>query len=373
MTEYPLNPWLADVVKQYHESGNDELHLREWYKMSCDSGDELSWQEYVIKSFLEVHLNRTPFLRKPLELLPLSDEAKDILYWAGVDKVSDLLQITKEELDAIISDNEEITLYLAKIIGVELKSYPGRTSKYSLAYGYWTIPSPGASHCFNVARPTLRQEWFDEYYRLYGHFFGEENHRQKFESIIPILIDRYSMNEDYKKFFQTAEQLFDYYADCCKHCKLEPRVLMPLMPDKDVRFIYREGVRALVDIFERTPLLKNNGADVYLSTDYDEIRLSIAEGENHYENFQEFLYRHVELKLGIENITITLQEFLKGRHRKQFILLPEHEKHPFAGAIRRLREKVSDDALRARYKKELEKSPELGWEEFIVQTAIAEP
>lgn len=371
MTEYPLNPWLADVVQQYRQSGS-EFHMREWYKMSCDSGDELSWQEYVIKSFMEVHLNRTPFLRKPLELLPLSDEAKDILYWAGVDKVSDLLQITKEELDAIIADSDEITRYLANI-GEELKRYPGRTSKYSLAYGYWTIPSPGASHCFNVARPTLRQEWFDEYYRLYGHFFAEENHRQVFESVIPVFIDDYSMNEDYEKFFQTAEQLFDYYSDCCEYCKLEPRVMRPKMPDRDVRFIYREGVKAVVDIFERTALLKHAEAVDYLSTIFDEIRLSIADGENHYENFREFLYRHVELKIGIENISITLHEFMSGRHRKQFILRDEPEKHPFAGAIRRLREKVSDETLRMRYKKELENNPDLGWEEFIVQTAIAEP
>ncbi len=145
------------------------------------------------------------------------------------------------------------------------------------------------------------------------------------------------------------------------------------MPDRDVRFIYREGVKAVVDIFERTALLKNAEAADYLSTIFDEIRLSIADGENHYENFREFLYRHVELKIGIENISITLHEFMSGRHRMQFILRDEPEKHPFAGAIRRLREKVSDDALRTRYREELEKNPELGWEEFIVQTAIAEP
>lgn len=368
----PLNPWLENVVQLYRKS-RSESYLRDGYRMSCDKGENLSWQEFLIKSSLEAHLNRNPFLRKPLELLPLSASSKDILYWAGVDRVADLLQITKEELDAVCINEEkvkiEITKYLAKV-GKKLHSYPGRTSKLSLSNGYWTIPSPGASHSFNIARPTLREEWFEEYYRHYGHFEDEEKHRHAFETVKPISLDAFLTPSDYREFFQATANVFDSYDACCEFCQLEPRVMRPEMPSQDVRFIYREALRAIVDLFERTSLLKNANVGDYLSTPYDETRLNIAEREGHNESFQLLLISHVEIKIDIENIGLTLEECLKGQHLELYTIRQEY---PFAAAIRRLRENVADETLRARYRKEVEANPDLGWEEFIVQTAIAEP
>ena len=40
---------------------------------------------------------------------------------------------------------------------------------------------------------------------------------------------------------------------------------------------------------------------------------------------------------------------------------------------RRCIQEMEGDDLSTRYANELEKNPDLGWEEFIVQTAIAEP
>ncbi len=140
------------------------------------------------------------------------------------------------------------------------------------------------------------------------------------------------------------------------------------MPSRDVRFIYREALRALIDLFERTSLLKNTNVGDYLSTPYDETRLNIAEREGHNESFQLLLISHVEIKIDIENIGLTLEECLKGEHKDYYTV--RHE-HPFAAAIRRMRENVADETLRARYRKEVEENPDLGWEEFIVQAAIS--
>lgn len=366
----PLNPWLENVVRLYRES-RSESYLRDCYEKSCAKDENLSWHEFLVKSSMEAHLNRNPFLRKSLELLPLSDSAKDILYWTGVDKVSDLLQITKEELDAVCIHEEkviiEITKYLARV-GKKLHSYPGRTSKLSLSNGYWTIPSPGASHCFNIARPTLREEWFEEYYRHYGHFEDEEKHRHAFESVRPICLDGFMVPSDYREFFQAAKNMFDSYTACCVFCQLEPRVMRPEMPSQDVRFIYREALRALIDLFERTSLMKKSNVGDYLTTSSDQRRLDIAEGEGHNESFQLLLIYHVEIKIDIENIGLTLEECLKGQHLESYTVRQEH---PFAAAIRRLRENVADETLRARYRKEVEENPDLGWEEFIVQAAIS--
>lgn len=125
-TSLPLNPWLTDVVQLFRKSRSDS-YLRNWYKMSCDKGENLSWPEFMTRSSLEEFLHKNPFLKKSLAMLDITDKAKDILYWAGVDSLYDLLQITKEELGTICINEEqvkeEITQYLTKL-GKELKSYP---------------------------------------------------------------------------------------------------------------------------------------------------------------------------------------------------------------------------------------------------------
>lgn len=375
MTEYPLNPWLQDVVEQFRMS-HSQSYLRDWYNSYCIKGGNLSWREFLLENCLEAQLREKPFLSKPLALLPLADRSQEILYWSGVDKVYDLLQITKEELDAIcINDGtakNDITRYL-KRIRKEPRSYSGKTSKRSLTNGYWTIPSPGALHIFNVSRPTLRDEWFEEYYRLHGHFEGDETCAQAFETVRPNSLEGVLMPIDYQEFFQAARNLFDSYAECCEFCHIKPRVPRPEMPALDVRYIYREALKAVIDILERTSLLKTAKVGDYLGTPSDERRLNIAEDEGHNQSFQLFLISQVELKIDIENIVLTLNECLRGQHRTAYFVRQRPEKHPFSDAILRLREKESDESLRARYSKELEENPNLSWEEFIVQTALAEP
>ena len=378
MIKYPLNPWLEDIVKLYRKICG-ESYLREKYERSSRDKDEgLSWREFLVKSALETHLEGNPILQKPLVLMDLSDKAKDILYWAGVDSLYDLLQITAEELDAVCVDEEqakkEITHCLAKI-GKRLRSYPGRTSKRSLSYGYWTIPSPGASHCFNIGRPTLREEWFDTYYRLYGHFENEWELLDAFESVRPICFEGERMPNDYKEIFQAAGNVFACYAKCCASFHIKPRVKRPKMPDLDVRSIYREALRAVVDTLERMPRLafKDNTPGRYLGTPSDNERLAIADDLTGNECLQLLLIGHVEIKIGLENLAMTLGESMLGEHRDEFVLRRKPLTHPLAGAILRLREKLSDETLRTRYRDELEGNPDLTWEEFITQTAILEP
>ena len=78
MTECPLNPWLGDIVKQYRNS-RSESFLRNWYSISCDKGENLSWPEFMTRSSLEEFLHKSPFLKKSLAMLDITDKAKDIL------------------------------------------------------------------------------------------------------------------------------------------------------------------------------------------------------------------------------------------------------------------------------------------------------
>ena len=83
-TSLPLNPWLTDVVQLFRKSRSDS-YLRNWYKMSCDKGENLSWPEFLTKSFLEECLQKNPFLKKSLAMLDITDKAKDILYLIAAD------------------------------------------------------------------------------------------------------------------------------------------------------------------------------------------------------------------------------------------------------------------------------------------------
>jgi len=378
MTEIslPLNPWLLETVRLYRESRSDD-YLRGWYQMSCNKGEGLAWKDFLVRRFLEEYLKREPFMRKSLALTDLPDKAKDILYWSGVDSLVDLVQITKEELDVIFSKEPELktdVLHYLEACSLELQSYAGRTTKLSLACGYWTIPSPGTSHRFDIARPTLREEWFDRYYRRYGHFEDEEMHRETFERVVPICLDKDAMPSDYREFFQAVNNLFDAYADCCAHCGIEPRVERPRMPDKDVRSIYREALRAFIDIFERTTLLENANVGDYLGAPDDDRRLFLAEGERQFGQFQYLLVCQVECKIDIENIALMQNERLRyGWHRSVYAVRPQPLAQPAADAILRLRDSESDASLRARYHLAVKENPDLGWEEFLLQAATAEP
>lgn len=374
MNNFPLNPWLEEIIRRYQGS-RSEVYMREWYKKSCLEDENLSWQDFLTRSYLLMHLHQEPFYRKSLVLLPFSPETKDLLYWTGVDSLYDLLQITKEELDVICADDErakqEVIRYLAGL-GIELKSFSGRTTKLSIAYGFWAIPSPGSSHVFNIARPTLRDEWFNEYYSLYGHFDKEDIRQQEFDTIQPIFLDSDRKPDDYREFFNAAENFFDAYGKCCAWLCIEPRVDKPKMPVRDVRFVYWEALRAVIDIFEQDCPLRNATAGEYLSSS-DEGMLMIADLETHNEDFQTLLNSQVELKIDIENIGVTLDEFMAGHHKSQFFMIPGKVRplNPWlAEQIEKFRSSKGDEELRRLYNVALTEEPELSWRGFLKRSAL---
>ncbi len=118
--------------------------------------------------------------------------------------------------------------------------------------------------------------------------------------------------------------------------------------------------------------MRDEDVEEYLSTSLDETRLNIVEQQRYDGDLQLLLISHVEVKIDIENIAIALNERLKGQNRKEYSLRSKPMKHPFALAIGRLRERYSDDELRACYLEKIKENPDLSWEELIVQTAIAE-
>jgi len=371
-----INPWLVEKVSELRERVSEE-DLRTNYELNCKEGPlkGLSWENHVLYRALRSAMNRSPFLRTRLALFDLPEKTKKGLYLLGVDCMADLLQVTEEELLALERekgyDAREVMDYL-KGLDHRLTHSPERTNKMSRTRGLWRIPLPGTALEFNLNRPTLYPEWFDVYYRRFGHFGKEEEAAPVFRSAPTIVLRGENIPDDYKEFFSATENLFESYEKCCVECGIQPRIGLPVMPDADVCGIYREGIKAIVDIFERTDLLKDVMPGEYLSAT-DERKLNIVESLMDHEAFQLLLISHVELKIDIENIVIFLKECLEGKHSRYYAERVKPIDPILKRLICTLRKKVSDEMLRERYREALEQTPGLSWEEFIIQAAMAEP
>lgn len=387
-TSLPLNPWLTDVVQLFRKSRSDS-YLRNWYKMSCDKGENLSWPEFMTRSSLEEFLHKNPFLKKSLAMLDITDKAKDILYWAGVDSLYDLLQITKEELGAICINEEqvkeEITQYLTKL-GKELKSYPGKTSKLSPAYGYWTIPSPGASHNFNFARPTLREEWFDVYYKNYEYQAFEEELEGKLRYVKPE-----ANNGEIPKaifdFLQDTRYFFDAYKQVCQENESQiHRVVeepdekwftddfeaLSKFTNEHYLAIKKDVVRAMISVLENTDLL---GMPTYffLRLKDDEKKIKIIEGLKN-QNFQLMMIEYVAVRIGMDDVVAYFMELDKNAQDKKPESVKPEPVNPWLAELIKLYRKGHDDneAIREAYKQFCETNPDKSWADYLGEEALCD-
>ena len=378
-----VNPFLADAILSYR-SARDESALRNRYKAMAAVSEGLSWEDFLMDGALEEAMETEPLLKTLRCRMDLSERTKEGLYRIRVDTLADLLQVTKEELSALSReagfDEGEVKDYLCGL-GLRLRRAPGRTLKvpslrvigkcHPGAMPAWAIPSPGWTTGFDPSRPTLYGNWLSEYCRRNELFEGERKSEGLFEAAPPPVLDE-MMADDYKEFFGAAGTLFDSYMVCCSGRGLHPKVDRPPRPCEDVRHVYREGFRAVVDILERTTLLRYVPAGEYIHAS-DEGRLNIAERNMHDDGFQMLIISLVEMKIDLENIVTFLQECMEGKREDIYSPRPRAREHPFAGMIRTLRERFSDGELRQRYLSALEDDPQLSWEEFIVQAALAEP
>lgn len=374
-----INPWLIEQIRILRER-HSEAELRKHYIHYPDR----TWEQHLMIWATQDAMRYSRFNQTLLSMMVLPEIVKKGLYSAGVDCGADLLQLSQEELQAVARQYEfeaDVVTRFLESQGCQLYSSPKRTEKLSALYGMdekgnfpwemWIIPSPGAQIDFKIDRPSLYPEWFDTFYKRYGHFDDEERGEQVLHTVRPPRLDGGKMPYDYDEFFQAARNLWDAYEESCQYSQLKPRVPRPKFPDEDVHHIYREGVKAVVDILERTMLLKKATKGKFLSGS-DEQKLSIVE-EVKPESFQLLLISLVELKIDIENIVIYLDECRRGKHKADFERVSHQVNPKIAKMILRLRQIYSDNELRKRYREELQQSPNLSWEEYIVQAALAEP
>jgi hypothetical protein len=367
--ELSINPWLESQIARLQEEV-PALVLRDAYRERLQKEEDLPWPVFLMEKALTHAISRNLFLKTIRFRMELPLKTLEGLYWAGVDTVADLLQLTEEELQAL-SRREEVDVEAVKRFlkshGLGLDHAPGRTIKYHPIVGFRMIPSPGAGHAFDWRRPTLCLEWFDWFYRERCGFVQLDAYDTLFPNVLLPDLAGGDIPYDYKEIFEAAGRLWQAYEKCCAGCRIQPRVDRPHLPTLEVKTLYWESWRAVIDIFERTTLLDRELVTLYLDGT-DDGRLDVADGVQD-KDLEYLLVSLVEVKIDVENIVLYFAENLKKDQLYSINPGPRSVDGETASRIRDMRARASDENLRERYLKALEANPGLSWEEFILQAA----
>lgn len=389
-----INPWLAEKINEYRRDF-DAVMIRLLYEDSVkNDGCDLSWEQYVAVQALDFAFKEDKFLMTLRRNMDLPPEIINALYYCHVDCVADLLQLSKEELEVCAGrysfEMAPIRKYLRKH-GYKLHSCGERTYKIQSRHQYpalwnkeyrtWMLPSPGGTMDFDLDRPLAEKWWIDIFYSRYVYVQGEELLSSDWKGLIPPLDKGVPLC--YHEFFTAARTFYKTYKSICAAENIaEPLALWEDLPEncKDIAgfsndFLLqmkRTYVTALIDLFERTTLLRHMTPAKFLSGS-DEDKLNLLDKEEADKDIILLLITYVELQIVFNIIMTDFREFA-GR---PVLPVPDAAKPgPVSAsvekAIMELRRRHTVEELRAKYIKCLEDSPGIRWEEFLIRCTLAE-
>ena len=384
----PINPWLAGLIADYRSSYSTEA-LREDYRKACESGIRRSWGEHLAACALQEALAGNSFLRTPRHKMNLPAATKETLNKLYVNNVADLMQLTAEDFESLPTDMapaaKKVNSYLNRH-GLHLYHSAGKTAKMasdSVLQEQVYVPSVGSMEQileapermleFNLERPSLQDEWFEEYYARYEHLEGEEELSGPLKNIRPDVL-----TDNYLSFFSAVRNMWHAYEEVCPCLHIGQTVAQPAFPisaDEMNAFgnerlvgLRKEMTRVLLSVLEQLPSLdKRRVADFLCAKDND--RLDIA-NEIRYQALQLLLVENVEIRVALENILLDLTEQSK-RPDQTTLAVDNTPPNPWlVAAIREFRRGRSVKTLRNQYKSYVERYPKRSWSVFIEQSAL---
>ena len=381
-----MNPWLLNEVKEFR-CKHSETELQNDFAEQSEKTKDLNWEDYVIWQSLIDAINRNPLLKVHRVCLDVSEQVKEWLYWNNVDRVLDLVQMSDEELRAISGDDktcyEQVTRFLTDN-NCELHHCSQRT--YKIASGCftikecpatlekWMIKPYGNVHSFNVTRPSLYPEWFNEYYRLYCHTGDEEKYCKK---IIPVGSGEQStIAPEYRELLKTLKEVWDNYIDVCNKHNIKPIYTSHRIPqnDKELRSaplylfieLKKDAIRAAVSVFEQTSLTCSLSTHKYIHEENYEKRLDITLSEKD-EALQLLMTSLVAMNIDFENLVSYLVLDFKTNPNpcNDWPINPWLQE-----AIKEYRRVYSDEQLRSQYDKSCETKRVKTWISFVSNQAL---
>ena len=386
MESKEMNPWLVDEVKEFR-CKHSETELQNDFAEQSEKVQDLNWEDYINWRSLIDAINNNPFLKVHRIFMDVPESVREWLYWNNVDRVLDLVQISDEELRAISGDDktyyEQVTLFLADN-NIELRHCSQRT--YKIASGCftlkecpatldkWMIKPHGNVHTFNVTRPSLFSEWFNEYYRLYCHTGDEEKCCKK---IIPVGAGEQStIAPEYRELLKTLKEVRDHYINVCNKHNIKPIDPSHRIPqnDKELRStpLYRfielkkDAFRAAVSVFEQTSLICSLSTHKYIQEENYEKKLDITLSEKD-EALQLLMTSLVAMIIDFENlVSYLLYDFKTNPNPcNDWPINPWLQK-----AIMEYRSIYSDEQLRSQYDNSCKTKRVKTWIAFVSDQAL---
>ena len=130
----PVNPWLAEAVKEIRVKYTDN-YLRVRYVSFLDDCPEKDWTGFLEELALYNKTRDNDFLLTKRKDFGLPQRLTDVLNTLGVDVVADLMQFTIEELTEMLEQSGESVELVVQFLanhGYKLYSYPSYTYKKPL-------------------------------------------------------------------------------------------------------------------------------------------------------------------------------------------------------------------------------------------------
>lgn len=130
----PVNPWLAEAVKEVRVKYTDN-YLRVRYVSFLDDCPEKDWTGFLEELALYNKTRDNDFLLTKRKDFGLPHRLTDVLNTLGVDVVADLMQFTIEELTEMLEQSGESVELVVQFLanhGYKLYSYPSYTYKMPL-------------------------------------------------------------------------------------------------------------------------------------------------------------------------------------------------------------------------------------------------
>ena len=381
-----MNPWLVNEVKDFR-CKHSETELQNDFVEQSEKTIDLNWEDYLTWQSLIDAINRHPLLKVHRVCMDLSEQVKEWLYWNNVDRVLDLVQMSDEELRAISGDDntfyEQVTRFLTDN---NIKLHHCSQRRYKIASGCftlkecpatlekWMIKPYGNVHTFNVTRPSLYPEWFNEYYRLYCHTGDEEKCCKK---IIPVGAGEQSIiAPEYRELLKTLKEVWDNYINVCNKHNIKPIDPSRRIPrnDKELRStpLYRfielkkDAFRAAVSVFEQTSLICSLSTHKYIHEENYEKKLDITLSEKD-EALQLLMTSLVAMIIDFENlVSYLLYDFKTNPNPCNYWPINPWLKE----AITEYRSIYSDEQFRSQYNKSCETKRVKTWIDFVSNQAL---
>lgn len=407
MSEYAsgcmMNPYLASLVKKTREQVPDDV-LRDEYatetRKAAAKGRSLSWEEFLGERALRDAMDENPTLLTRRADFPLPQETLDGLYWLHVDVLADLLQITEGELERF----EKVERLSLKKIRRYLSSVDLRLCS-SDAENTWKLPAlriaePGkaggwktwdftyyAGHRLKLDRPSLVQDWFEEYYKRYEYQRGEEKLREEWAKVKPVL-EYGTFPSDMEEFFRDTRYFFTEYKMVCDREGIPELVDMPTLPDipEELEYfsndrypsIMKAVTRAVISVLERSDLLGRPPQEFLQADDIEKLDII---GEIKWDDtFQLMLIEYVGLRVDLDNVIEYFKLLVDGtavageRADETGKKIQDGRPVPInpwlAEVIRRYRKETPDSTIREAYRLFCELSPVKSWEDYVAEQAL---